>query len=420
MKPLRIVLATFGSLGDLHPYLALALELQQRGHHPVLATVEMYREAVKSQGIEFRLFRSALIERPDSELMRKVLDLRNGAEFIIRKLMMPALPTAYADIAEAIKDASLVVSHPMTFAAQMAADKAGIPWVSTQLAPMGYFSAYDPPVLPVAPFLKHLRPLGPALFRPLLGFAKRSVRAWTEPYRELRSELGLPPGGDPMFDGGHSPTLELALFSHVLGERQPDWPAQVKITGFPFYDGAKRALAPALERFLDAGEPPLVFTLGTSAVLDAGKFYKDSAEAAAMLGRRAVLLVGSDPRNTPDDLPTNVAAFDYAPFSLLFPRAVAIVHQGGVGTTAQAMRSGRPTVVMPYAVDQPDNAMRVQRLGISRTIARTDYTAARAGKDLNALLEDPRYAERAKTVGEELAKENGADSSCDYLEALLN
>jgi hypothetical protein len=106
-------------------YLALALELQQRGHHPVLATVEMYREAVEAQGIEFRLFRSALIERPDSELMRKVLDLRHGAEFIICKLMMPALPTAYADIAEAIKDGWLVVSHPMTFAAQLAADKAG-------------------------------------------------------------------------------------------------------------------------------------------------------------------------------------------------------------------------------------------------------------------------------------------------------
>jgi UDP:flavonoid glycosyltransferase YjiC (YdhE family) len=420
MKPLRIVLATFGSLGDLHPYLALALELKRRGHHPVLATIEMYREAVEAQGVEFRLFRSALIERPDSELMRKVLDLRNGAEFIIRKLMMPALPTAYADAVEAIKGASLVVSHPMTFAAQLAADKAGMPWVSTQLAPMGYFSAYDPPVLPVAPFLKHLRPLGPALFRPLLGFAKRSVRGWTEPYRALRSELGLPPAGDPMFDGGHSPTLELALFSHVLGERQPDWPSQTKITGFPFYDGSERSLSPGLERFLDAGEPPLVFTLGTSAVLDAGKFYKDSAEAAAMLGKRAVLLVGSDPLNTPENLPSNVAAFDYAPFSLLFPRALAIVHQGGVGTTAQAMRSGRPTVIMPYAVDQPDNAMRVERLGISRTVARTDYSARRAADELGALLEDNRYSERAKIVGVEVANENGSALSCDYIEQLLH
>ena len=419
MKPLRIVLATFGSLGDLHPYLALALELKRRGHHPVLATIEMYREAVEAQGVAFRLFRSALIERPDSELMRKVLDLRNGAEFIVRKLMMPALPTAYADAVEAIKGASLVVSHPMTFAAQLAADKAGIPWVSTQLAPMGYFSAYDPPVLPVAPFLKHLRPLGPALFRPLLGFAKRSVRGWTKPYRELRSESGLPPAGDPMFDGGHSPTLELALFSHVLGERQPDWPSQTKITGFPFYDGSERALSPGLERFLDAGDPPLVFTLGTSAVLDAGKFYKDSAEAAAMLGKRAVLLVGSDPLNTPENLPSNEAAFDYAPFSLLFPRALAIVHQGGVGTTAQAMRSGRPTVVMPYAVDQPDNAMRVERLGTSRTVTRTDYSSARAAQELDALLSDHRYAERARVVGGEIASENGASASCDHLETLL-
>jgi len=87
---------------------------------------------------------------------------------------------------------------------------------------------------------------------------------------------------------------------------------------------------------------PLVFTLGSSAVVDAGPFYENSVAATKLLGRRAVLLVGKDPRNRPASLPDGVVAFAYAPYSELFPRAAAIVHQGGIGTTAQAMRSGRP------------------------------------------------------------------------------
>src|SRR5205085_815485 len=102
--------------------------------------------------------------------------------------------------------------------------------------------------------------------------------------------------------------------------------------------------------------------------LDAGPFYEHSAAAAKLLGRRAVLVVGKDTGNRPASLPDGVAAFDYVPFAGLFPRATAIVHAGGIGTTGLAMRSGRPMLVMPYAHDQFDNAARATRLGIARTI----------------------------------------------------
>ena len=384
----------------------------------MVATIEMYRDKVESAGFEFRLLRTALVERPDGELMQKVLDLRDGAEFIVRELMMPALTIAYQDALSAFEGTSLVVSHPMTFAARLAAESMQIPWVFTQLAPMGFFSAYDPPVLPIAPFLAKLRPLGSAFFRPLLSLAKRSVQSWTEPYQQLRSQLGLPQAGDPMFDGAYSPNLVLALFSGTLGERQPDWPQQTVITGFPFYDG-EAALKPELESFLQGGEPPIVFTLGTSAVLDAGRFYQDSADAARVLGRRAVLLVGSEKANTPANLREGIVAIDYAPFSLLFPRCAAIVHQGGVGTTGQAMRSGRPMLVMPYAVDQPDNAERVRRLGIARVVSRREYSSSTAARELESLLRTDRYRQRSEFVAEGVATEDGASTACNQLERLL-
>jgi UDP:flavonoid glycosyltransferase YjiC (YdhE family) len=153
--------------------------------------------------------------------------------------------------------------------------------------------------------------------------------------------------------------------------------------------------------------------------MDPGAFYEHSAAAARRLGRRAILLVGKEPGNRPERLPEGVVAFDYAPYSQLFPRAAAIVHQGGIGTTAQAMRSGRPMLVMPYAHDQPDNAERLVRLGIARTISRQRYTAARAGAELRHLLDNPSYARRGKEIGEAIRQEDGARVACDALERML-
>jgi UDP:flavonoid glycosyltransferase YjiC (YdhE family) len=114
-----------------------------------------------------------------------------------------------------------------------------------------------------------------------------------------------------------------------------------------------------------------------------------------------------------------VVAFDYAPFSELFPRAAAIVHPGGIGTTGLAMQSGRPMLVVPFAHDQPDNAARVTRLGIARTLPRHRYSASRVEAELRRLLDDPEYARRAAAVGAQLRQEDGVRTACDALEDLL-
>lgn len=418
----RIVLTTFGSLGDLHPYLALALALQARGHEPVIATSGYYRQKVESLGLRFRAIRPDFPDlEADPDLMRRIMDARRGGQVVIQEFVLPRLRESYADTLAAAAGADLLVSHVLTFTTRLVAEKQGIPWVSTSLQPFGFFSAHDPPVLAPVPFLALFRGLGPAFHRPLFALVRWSVRSWAEPWHQLRADVGLPPlRHSPLFRGQFSPFLVLALFSKLLADRQPDWPPQTLVTGFPFYDQDGAPGMPAeLVRFLDAGPPPIVFTLGSSAVHDAGPFYEHSVAAARLLGRRAVLLVGKDPRNRPATLPEGVAAFPYAPFSELFPRAAAIVHQGGVGTTGQAMRSGRPMLVMPYGHDQPDNASRLTRLGIARTIARRRYTPARAAAELRRLLDDPVYAQRARAVREQMQQEDGVTAACDALERIL-
>lgn len=418
-RPARIVLTTFGSLGDLHPYLALARGLKERGHRPLVATSEVYRAKAEALGLDFHPVRPDMPDLATSQdLMRRAMDLRTGPEVVIRELAMPALRPSYEDITAAAEGADLLVSHPLTFATRLVAEKRGLPWASSLLAPIGFFSVADPPVLPTLWFLARLRFLGPALYRPLYAMIRLRVWPWSEPWHRLRAELGLPAvRDDPVFEGQHSPRLTLALFSRLLGEKQSDWPARSVVTGFPFLDQGV-GLPEGLARFLDDGPPPVVFTLGSAAIHDAGPFYEHSARAAAALGVRAVLLVGADTPNRPASLPPGVAAFDYAPYSALFPRALAVVHQGGVGTTAETMRAGRPMIVMPYAHDQPDNAARVERLGMSRTVPRSRYTTARATGELRRLLAG-RYAERAAEVGRRVRAEDGVSAACDALERAL-
>ncbi len=172
-----------------------------------------------------------------------------------------------------------------------------------------------------------------------------------------------------------------------------------------------------LARFLAAGSPPIVFTLGSSAVLDPGKFYQESVEAARLLKRRAVLLVGQNPPPAP--LPEGVVAFGYVRFSELFARAAAVVHQGGIGTTGQALRAGRPMLVMPYSFDQPDNGARIVRLGAGRTISRKHYSAKRVARELRKLLADPAYALAAAKISQRIQEERGTEVACNALERLL-
>jgi rhamnosyltransferase subunit B len=417
----RIVLTTFGSLGDLHPYVAIALGLRARGHEAVLATGECYRRKIEALGLGFRAVRPDCDWVNDAAVMRRFMHPRWGLIRVLRELVLPALKESYADARAAAEGADLLVANQAAFAFRLAAEKVGIPWASAMHTPVLFYSAHDPPLIPGFPNLsRNLRFLGPAFWKPLGVVTRWLTRALAGPLVRFRAEVGLPPGPElnPLVDG-HAPRLHLALFSPRLADKQPDWPPQTVVTGFPWYDqDGDAGLPPALTRFLDDGPPPLVFTLGTAVAADAGRFYEHSAAAAKQLGRRAVLIL-KDPRNRPASLPEDVVAFDYAPFSELFPRAAAVVHHGGIGTTGLAMRSGRPMLVMPAAWDQPDNAERVARLGIARTVPRHRYTPARVAAELRHLLDNPAYARRAAAVGEQVRQEDGVRAACDALEALL-
>jgi rhamnosyltransferase subunit B len=422
----KIVIATWGSFGDLHPYMALALELKGRGHRPLIATAPFYREKIEAAGISFHAMRPDL-PSPDSqesdEMVRRATDMRDGPRYVFQELLIAYIRESYEDAMDAVNaegGADLFLTHSVPPIGALVAETSGVKWVSTVLAPIPFVSAYDPPTVPQYPYLRSVVKLHPLISKVIIGMGKLTTHSWWEPVRRLRRELGLPEGKNPIFDGQHSPTLVLALFSNVLAQVQPDFPPRTLITGFPFYDlKDEQATSPELLRFLDEGEPPILFTLGSSAVWIAKDFYDISIEAARRLKQRALLLIG-DERNRPQmPLPAGITAFDYAPHSLVMPRARLIVHQGGIGTTGQALRAGKPSLVVPYGQDQPDNARRCAELGVARVLPRSRYTLQNVLDQLSELRDKPAYGIRATEVAQRVREESGASRACDAIEEVL-
>ena len=420
---MRIILSNIGTLGDIHPLIAIALELKRRGHVPVMAVPEVFKAKIEPLGLEFHSVRPDI--DPENKLLAAmVYDVKKGTERGLREFLFPVLRQTYDDLLDAAtkpERADLLLLGELNYAGPIVAEVTGIPWASYVLAPLSFFSAFDPPVLPMYPRLARADKSVPGFGRVIRRLARFVSRKWPQPIYDLREELGLPRGSNPLFDAKHSPYLVLALFSRLLGREQKDWPAHTRITGFCYYDAdAGNAKLPEhLEAFMRAGPAPLVFTLGSAAVMTAGRFYEFSAKAAIRLGMRAVLLIGADARNRPRQaLPETICVAEYAPYSALFGRASMVVHQGGVGTTAQCLRAGKPMLIMPYSHDQPDNGRRVRRLKVGRVIQRKNYTPVRVERKLRAMLDEPIYARRATQVAHILEGEDGVGAACDALEEL--
>ena len=310
---MRIVLSNIGTYGDIHPLIALAVELKRRGHVPVMALPAVYAPKIAPLGIEFRAIRPD-IDPKNTVLVEMIYDVKKGTERGLRDFLFPVLRRTYDDLLEVAtkpERADLLLLGELNYAGPIVADVTGIPWASYVLAPLSFFSAFDPPVLPPYRRLSRADRAVPGMGRAMRRLARFATRKWPQPIYDLRQRLGLPRGANPLFDAKHSPYLVLALFSHVLGVEQRDWPPNSLITGFCFYDAenGEAGLPPHLERFLGEGPPPIVFTLGSAAVLAAGRFFEFSARAAMKLGTRAVLLIGRDERNRPrQELPSSVGS----------------------------------------------------------------------------------------------------------------
>ena len=415
----RIVITTFGSLGDLNPFIALALGLQKRGYFPLIATSAIYKDYVCESGLQFRPVRPDLNPK-DQEMLNRAMNPRTGTEVILREIVFPAIADTYEDLSKILRKTDILITHSISYAGHIFAEKNHLPWASVVLSPIVFLSAYDLPVLHGFPLLAVLKKMNPSTNRLLIRFIKKFTLRWCRPVLQLRASLGLKNGKHPIFENQFSPQLILAMFSTLLAHPQPDWPPNAFITGYSLFDATEEEseLSHNLERFLRSGPPPVVFALGSVAVYTAGDFYHKAIKASKILNKRAVLVVGRETNNLPEEkLSPGIMAIEYTPYSKLFPKAAAIVHQGGIGTTGQALKAGKPMLIVPFAHDQPDNANRIERLGISRTLPLKKCTPEFMARQLKDLLSNVETIERAGKVGEQVRTEDGVETACNAIEA---
>lgn len=422
----RILFTCFGSLGDLFPYLSVAKVLKARGHHVTIGTTSLYAAQVEAESIPFVHLRCGFDRFVTPQLARQLLerlfDPVQGGKAITQEMMSTVAET-FADTRAAIESADVVISNPLAYATPIACRERGIPWLSTVLAPMFLMSTFDPPIMTPAPWLSRLHQFSPSLYRGVFALIKRISLNWTKPLYELcRREQLAPPNGHPLFEGQYSPYGTLAMFPVGFATPQPDWPPNTQVTGFPYFasETSEEPVMRELENFLAHGDAPLVFALGSSAVNIAGDFFSVSANVARQLGRRAVLVYGQHADQIKDIPPgPDILALPYVSYEKLFKRASIVVHQGGIGTLAQAMRAQRPMLVVPFGFDQPDNGQRVERLGLGKTLSRTDYRVDKALPLIRELFDSPKYRQNAEMTGGNMASEDGLKHAADCIEELV-
>ena len=383
----RILLTTYGSYGDLHPFLAIGRVLHGRGDRVTLATHPDYREQVERQGFQFVPMPPGLEDvGPEEVWMNRVTHPITSTSFIVRELILPYLQASHDVIDSAAVDQDLIISHLLTFAAPVVAEARRIRWLSCALAPTMLLSARDPPVLGGLPLLPRAGRMSPALVRGLYRLVAMSTRGWFRPLRELRRSRGLDPGGSNALVRGFSRHGTLALFPRAFAEPQEDWPPCTRQIGFPLFDTPQESgLSVELERFLAAGEAPVVFTLGSTVVRAVTDFFRVAYAAARQLGIRAVFVAGES-RQVPEAarIDPRVLITGYEAYSKVFSHAAVVVHPSGIGTTAQALASGRPQVCVPFANDQFDNARRVADLGAGVVLRARRVTVSRLANAIAA------------------------------------
>jgi len=410
----KIVLTTFGSLGDLHPFMALGLALKRQGAEVVLASHPDYRAKVEASGLTFLpcgpsmdTYRQNLGKEP-AEIIRH---FSQDHGFMLKNLVAPYIEKGLSELRPIVRQADLVVSSSYAYTAHLAARLEGRPFSNVALQPAVMLSAYDPPKLKDAPLVLSPRTeLGRQYNRAIFWLGERKLAGCLQPIRAIYARYGI--DMEVNLGGVQSDQLTLGLYSPLMGDVAPDFPPHTEIVGFPFFDsedGRQSELPPQLEAFLNDGAPPLVFSLGSTAVYDGEDFYRVAAKAARCLKQRAVLLVGGHSPLLNDDLGPDILSVPYAPHSLLMPRARINIHHGGIGSTAQALRAGRPQLVTPVFGDQFDNGRRIERMGSGLSVTFDRWHKHSATRLLDRLLYEPAFTRKAAQAAEVVAKEDGAE-----------
>jgi UDP:flavonoid glycosyltransferase YjiC (YdhE family) len=418
----RIVLTSSGSSGDVNPLVALGLGLRARGYDVVFVLEARLRASLLRLGFDARVMSGdldAFFAVHLGAIVRAQLPetAATATRLFVRDYVVPNFRAQVDELLDVCRHADLVVAPWLHHAAAAAAELAGVPWVtlvfSPLIVPSAHVMAYPPfrrlPRRLHVPANRFTWALGKAMFGPILD----------RPVNALRAERGLAPRKHLAHEGSLSPHGAALALSRALVGRPPDWPPQVRITGFCFWDTpADWTATEELHRFLDGDSPVVALYLGSMAAAPLGRLYRTGVDAVLRNGARALVIGGTAAALGLGDHP-RVLVLPFVPFSAVFARCAAVVHHGGIGTAGRVAQAGVPMLVVPWGYDQFATAMLMEDAGLGRGLPARRCSARRATAALRDVLTDGAYRHAATAMARTIAAEDGVQTLVQMLEDVL-
>ena len=417
---MKITIFAAGSRGDIQPCIALGRGLQEAGYAIRLAAPENFADFVRQHRLDFYPLRGDIQQLMAGETGRTLMETGGGNPLqsigAIRTLIAPIVQAMCADVYAACQDADALICLGI-FAAfgQSVAEALRIPIALVEPAPLLPTRAFASPSWPIQ------RNLGP-LHNYWSGVAMLQVIwQWYRPFvHQFRKQLGLPAYTFSRFHQVLRCIPMLGAYSSSMIAQPSDWPHSLRITGYFFLEEEGGWQPPSeLQAFLEAGEPPVYIGFGSMAGRNPEQMAELVLRALVQSGRRGLLLTGWGGLRT-QTLPDNVFVLETAPHRRLFPRMAAVVHHGGAGTTAEGLRAGRPSVIVPFAFDQSFWGARIQALGLGPApIPQKKLTADRLAHAIHVAVTDPDIRRRAGACGHAIQAEDGVGNAVKVVQQVF-
>ena len=389
---MRIVFTSFGSTGDVQPFLALAVEFRKHGHEPVLAFSPNFRSRASQLDMEFvplgPELDPALIRGVGTALVR-VNDPGEQVRHFLNAVV-PAAPQMFHRLMDICHEADALISTPFQIVSRMVYDKLRLPYITIHMSQFG-------------------------------ALGSRVVRDVSAPIiNQCRSREGLGPLGDPLGIDGTSPELALYAVSKQVLRAPADWPDHHRVVGF-FFLGDNGWMPPAeLSEFIEAGERPVVISFGSMVHDDPEAITGLIIDAVGRAQRRAIIQQGWSGLGK-HEMPPHVFMAGFVPHSWLFSRAACVVHHGGAGTTAATFKAGVPSVVVPHTLDQPIWGEFSKALGCAGgVIPFARLTAENLAQAIARTLDSERHSRAAAVVRKVVEAEQGVSTARRFIEQLVS
>jgi len=411
---IRITLLTYGTRGDVEPYLALAAGLNLRGFRTRLAGPARFEELAEQYGVDF----SPLAGSPE-QLSRDMVNQAGGHWWqmvpVMSRFILPLARSVFQAADEACSDADLILhSFLMTSTGQLVSHLNGVPQVSAQIFPVLCPSRYFPsPGVNLPRSYPALNWLTHWLTNQIYFSGGRMLYDMAR-----RNQDNLPHPGHWLDDPGYGRRKPILFaISPTVLPKPPDWGPLAFITGYWPLNSPPGFTPPAdLERFLDSGPPPVYIGFGSMIHGNPVWLTQTVLQAVKDAGKRAVLSPGWGGLDS-NNLPSEVFPLPSLPFSWLFPRLAAAVHHGGAGTTAACMRAGIPQVIVPFIADQPFWAQRMHALGVAPgPVPLRGLNSEKLARAISATVNNPEMRHKADVLGQQVSAEEGISNAAQIVQ----